>query len=601
MSNEVNMTRVCPSCKNICAPDAAFCASCGTKLSATNFCARCGARRTENAVFCHACGAKFEGGTAPNIPTVPVVKRSTVPQRACETSRSVQKSVSRAPIEWVRAFVLLLVALALTVFAFCPVAKIAYFNSYSEMDADIRISPIESVVYFFDSLKDEDEDDLEDSDLYEENDDILEDILEYVDDDDEVPEALVEDFVKTALRLGLQHEDTATSASLVLAAVLSLVYLLICLAFLVLAILNLVFFLIGKKTLLFRVAVLLLTLIPALIPALVFAMTASLSSLSVLGYRFGLAFGGVVGLILSMLAVVFVIVSSYIFNKRRVRLAALLLRVFCVLLIAAAMVSAFLPAIKLEIDVIPSGKDEERAVEMEYPLGMFAGFALGEDELEQYEDYKDFETADYIQVCRDAFSVYKISQIDNGEADALGQEVLVALAFGCGEDHVASWFAQYVTLAILVLLVLAFLLWFALYALCFDRAYVWATVPCRVLAPLFACVLLALCGLFVFLINENILQLDLKRDMICNISIAPILLAAFSLVACCLPFLAGKKSANTPWDEACVATSTAIIEEAPNAQKANDERPNEDTVPTEPSGPDVGQEETASDSNSEEA
>lgn len=586
MNQTTNTSKICPACQTSCPADATFCFACGTKLPTAAFCAKCGARRMGNAVFCHACGTKYDdisASPAPSAAPAPAAASKTIykaPQLAPKKAR--KHTVS----EWIRSFVLLFVALTLAVFAFCPIAKITYSASTADMLADIRISPVENIVYFFDALKSEDEDDLEDSDLYDEHDDILDDILEH--DDDDIPEDLIEDFIKTAIRLGLQHEDLHATTALTLSALLSLIYLLLCIALAVMAILNLVFFLVGKKggVSLFRASVLLLALIPALIPVLLFATTASVSSaVTVLGYGFGLSFGGVVGLIVSILAILFVIISSYIFNKRSVRLAALLLRVFCVLLIAAAMISVYLPVMELNLDVIPMNKTEEREAIMKFPLAVFSSFSLGEEEFEQYEDFKDFETADYIQVCRDAFSVYKIVQIESGEADALGQQILEALSFGCGEDEIAPWFTQYVTLATLTLVLLALLLWQALYALCFDRARAWITVPCRILAPLFAFALLALCGLFVFMINENIAQLDLKRDMICNISIAPILLAAFSLVACCLPFLAGKK-------EETEATSVAVIGNATGAE-TEFEAQNEGTPAQAESALPDGQEETS--------
>jgi uncharacterized OB-fold protein len=48
----------CPNCGAALAPNAKFCAECGTPIKATKFCSNCGAELDRNAKFCPECGTK---------------------------------------------------------------------------------------------------------------------------------------------------------------------------------------------------------------------------------------------------------------------------------------------------------------------------------------------------------------------------------------------------------------------------------------------------------------------------------------------------------------------------------------------------------------
>ena len=159
-----------------------FCTNCGTMLDNDDrFCAKCGKLQALDFAAAESVpGIDLTPTTDSNYitqKTSPAFNQGEIP--SANESAKAKKRISVPTL--IRNSVLLAVALILFAFSFAPIFK----EEIPRQDVALEISPIDQIVFLFDSMKMETLDDIEDSRLFDELEMLGEEIEDEYDNDRE--------------------------------------------------------------------------------------------------------------------------------------------------------------------------------------------------------------------------------------------------------------------------------------------------------------------------------------------------------------------------------------------------------------------------------
>lgn len=401
------------------------------RMTMSKFCIYCGEQLAVDANFCSSCGKKqviatdspsentesaYIATETIDAPTSEIFSHPTEPTSTpCDDApKKAKKKFSVTAI--IRNSILLAVAIILFAMSFAPIIKL----EDKEYSVEMSITAIDEIGFLFDSMKMLDEEDLKDSVLYEQIEDLRDKLLDEIEENGETTEKATRLISKITLllyRLGLQSEDYKTSLTEVLPAVVSLVYMLLTLAFLVFASLNFATSfncLANAKEKLYSYTIKFLAAIPGFV--LVLYSTIFLF----MGNKFAfMAWGATASLVISLLTIITITVLAFIFkwhkNKFNIPLRAIA-AVASILVICMTLTPFMISSIKGTFD----GRSSKSTAEIPVYSSFFDEFKFTEDDWEYIEELRDYKNAviiDEIDDMFEEFEDYSKSEINNGAAD----------------------------------------------------------------------------------------------------------------------------------------------------------------------------------------
>ena len=500
----------CPSCGGNLADGAKFCSSCGAKRedyvesSTTNhICKRCGTELELNQFFCPCCGKRRQNSTAP-------------------------RGENRSIVNWITHSVSLIVALFFIILAFSP--TIVYKDIEISDDVgkvDFSLSAIDNILLCFDAMRALDDDELYDSNLYEKFEELTE-------NSDDLSKKEARQILKLVCRLNLQREETTFLPQYAISATISLIYILFALIFLAVTTTDFVFFAIGQgKCQLSRAVLTMLAAIPAL--ALASSLTFSTSFNLNQAYKSSLS-GAVITLtVISLLALAFLTVKHYFFDKKRpaVSVKAIVKRSLALVASILMMLSVLLPLASYEVKATFEGSSKPTKLSRELDISFFENFALSESELEMYQDV----TISDIKKAAEYYEYFSKKEFKEGATYTNDTRILVSAFTSFGGDGVVGLISLVPLYIIIASIVGALLLWQNLSALISNASPHGAiTIPLKIVGAISAILALALVMVFVFVAGFNLN--DIKFENVkpaLSISIGAFFIPAFSIFAAAVP------------------------------------------------------------------
>ncbi len=411
-------------------------------------CPSCGMDNAADTKFCRGCGSKL-------VQDAPKPPKEKKPKKE-------NGFFARFPlIRLIRSAVMLILAIVIFATSFSSVLtydmeldkdeakwleEIYDINAKAGDKISVKISPLDTVILFTDSLASKDADELYED--WEEKMDALEEKYE-----DFEPKSLNDlakmskDEMKMELRMKLQSENEPINIGLGIAALVSLTYLAIGLVLLILAIINFIFFWVGKGSYL-NGCTKALTVMPVL--AFLAHYTAKSGMASVYhaaSEGLTVSMGSALGvLITALIGIVAFIVLRFIFAAKTIVLKKFIFNAISLVISFACLMMVFVGAlsvtIKAEFEGSSKATTATTTVSPDYFGSIEKPVDVDDDYDDVYDDYIDYTyMREYYKEIGHKFSNYKKSEIEEGKADSEIQEVItevvsyetdevVAYAFG---------------------------------------------------------------------------------------------------------------------------------------------------------------------------
>lgn len=525
-----------------------------TSENATIYCRNCGRQCLEGDHFCPHCGLPLD-------PTKCARVRVKKPRSAV---------VSRLlTVKFFRNAAILLLSLLVLLTAFLPFVKLDTGTELSEMfgepmKIEFRFSGIDFITLFFDSLHNDTAKQIEESRL---NDKLLDataemaqafESVEDVNDLTREQKHLVERVIHLGLRLTSRSEDAAFAPSLLLAAVTSFLYMTFAVGFVAVALLNLLWHLLGRRDLI-GVTLRCLVLVPGATLALHFAARIAVGNTF---FRVAPA-GTVIGTVIAaVLLIVATMVIGLVTGTVRFRAGAAV-RTFATCVCAFVMLSVLLPApvsVKLTGkfpsstgSVLPGESTGTAASTTTVKAGMdwsfFDAISMTDNDLKNFDEKT--------LAALNALAAFPRSDYSRGTMVATGAlhvATAYVLRMATGDGSGMGIFAFLPVLALLAAFTAAWMLGEGLLYFATGRCRRSVYVAAKVAACATAALLLVALIVTVLVFNVTVDQSNLKglaesevfgsvvgengrlyRMMRMQIGAAPIVLTVFSLVALALP------------------------------------------------------------------
>ena len=448
------------------------------------FCIYCGTELLPEALFCSHCGKRQE--MAASV-AEPVAEAQTVVEEATPAAITVE-AVTEQPVaapekkprkklpvvSFIRNALILMLAIVMTVAAFVPFSTIEVSSDDMdigmtgvEFDVELEFTAIDNVVLFFDSLKQISEEELVDTKLYEKIEEKAEEFAELVvdnkvndfDDLDGRAEEIFYDIIYLSVRLAMQSDMAKTPVAYSTQAILSLLYILVALAFLVFAILNFIctFGLMKRaQEPMYKWTLAMLSAIPALITSLAYALFASFTS------EVEMSDMTVTALILSLSVLVVVFVLRLVFGKKDGKLrpvARAIAMGLAITVICVALAPVAVSTVKTEFN--GSTKAKEADIWVDY--SSLTDFTIPDPTMEDIEEVRDEYTAAgktaYYEQLFSSFARLSKLKAEDTAGELLNSALLVSLVATKTNESVPATIALAPLFAILTVIGAAIVLW----------------------------------------------------------------------------------------------------------------------------------------------
>ena len=364
-----------------------FCIYCG-KMMATeaNFCPYCGKRQP----VCDTAAKEIETeaiSVADETPT-PVAEPIAA---APEVSPAPKKERKFSITTLVRNSVILIVAITMLVFAFLPIIK--FEAEYAGVDIELKISPVNQVVLLFDSFLTLDDEDIEETRLYERSEEIIETLYDEgitsIDDISEEDKKLLSELSLIVMRLMVQHEDFSAPVVYYVSSVFAIIYILNAVALLILALLNLFASLKligGAEDKMYKWTTRALTLTPVLLMTAFYCINISLGE----NLTPKMSGGAILTLILSSATILTAFVLRFVLNKSA-RTLRLIPRAIAITLSIVVICLAFAPALQTSIHTTFNGSEKAKTAEIAMGASFFTLYHVTDDVAEKLEDMIEYD------------------------------------------------------------------------------------------------------------------------------------------------------------------------------------------------------------------
>ncbi len=509
------------------------------------FCIFCGEKLPMQARFCRCCGR-----TQPDLSDKPqkealneeVQLTPDEPQPVLiynESAERTEKKSSTPAI--IRNAILLAVAVILFALSFAPFIKMEQNISQNveginvQLDMDVEFSPIDAITFFFDSLKSLDEEELMDSaiadELLELGADLEDEILVGINGNiDFTPEGkkIMKKVIMLTARQVYQSEDYTPGPTVILPMIASVLYILLTLALLVFAILNMTSML-GEMGYSYLLRLL------AGVPGLVLVRYVTYFMFS--GIRnTSMAWGSLLSLILSAAAVIFVIVMSFV-NKWHEKSFNIPLRAVASALSVLAICMTLSPIMTTTIEATFSGRDTESEAHIPIYSSLFSGFELTETEWDELDALKDKSVGHKKEYFRDVFDTFESftkPQINSGLADINNMMYLGGLLAVDTPDSLITVFSLVTVLYFLFAIFMSMLLQQNLRCLMSGEYSKVQSLIGKIAGVVLAALILAAVISFLALLSESLFTYAPKRYSL-FFSAGTVLLILFAVAACVLP------------------------------------------------------------------
>ena len=515
---------ICASCGSSVSADAKFCLSCGADLERArkeaekpkNLCSECGAELAQGQLFCHLCGKKRE--------------------QSCEAACEKPVSVKRTALGWIRRSLTLLMSILFIALAFLPI--VSYRTTIDDEKVGFSFSAIDSIVFCFDSMRELDEEDIVDSRLYER----VMDLTEMGDVEEETDK-----FVKLVVRLVLQSDNEPLRPQYIVSALVSLLYLLLAVAFFAVCLVDFIFFALGKgKDKLARTILIMLAAIP---PLSLFASLCHTASYGVIPSLGGvmpactMTMGGAIItlVVVSVAILIYLAVEKYFLseNKPGASAWAIVKRSLSAVACLLMMLSVVFPMVNYRVKTNFAESQKETRETRALGVSYFGYFLLDESEVEALEGWNEEENYAKLEEEASWYSTFSRSEFRNGEACYIDSDMLIMGFCGFGGAKGGVLISLVTVFAILASLLGAVLLWQNLAAIVSDSSPSAAlTIPTKILGVLFAAAVLAIVIVFVCVASFNLKPIATARIAV-GISAGAILMPVFAILASVVPM--GKK------------------------------------------------------------
>lgn len=584
----MNNQRYCPACGAPAAGTAVFCIMCGEKLEKDAFCASCGSELPDGARFCQTCGARADAFSE-NVP-----KTQAVPIK-----KNKQRKYSILTL--IRSCLLVLISLVMLTFCFFSVAS--YDISLMGIDTKLAMSPVRNITLFIDSFGDYNAENIKDCSAYKKIQDTADElsaeiwyldsslIMESIGTEDignSSLEAMMEEgysyadiimllnagnsgslnlslkserlmnkLVYQSVRLSAQSDAVTPTPLGALNALFSLVYIIVCVAFVVISVLNLILLLFGRsvsvcaKKMLDRTASMLLPVAP-LMTVLTYFTTVNFVNMegldSIATIKLGL--GTVAVLIAGVVGVIACVTLHIVEFSKSYSCRGIVTHSIALGTALLTLCLVFTPVMTTKVKTVFSGSSAPVTLKTDISSDYFDSLNFSD---ETYEKYKKQTVSEGKMELNELVSVYKEfskSQIKNELAKPVDYAIMTMCIAGLGGGTLffTGLFATIPVFLALAALMAALVAWQSACYLCTGRSMKSVTLPAKILLGLLGAASLALIIVFVCIVNYNLKEFSVL-NYITGISAGLVAFVAGAFVTAAMPMLGGGKKRVEPCRE----------------------------------------------------
>lgn len=414
----------------------------------SKFCTKCGKQLSDDSLFCSACGSKQdEVVTNPQEVELEIITPQTPqPKNVVQQSNSVQyettqtnfspqnnkssKLFSNSPYSTptiVKQFLLCLLSLVMLITVFLPVKTIS--AEYNDEEINVGITPIDSIVFLFDSFSSLSSNEIQDSNLYDSMLDDVEELQDILSDNDNElnaeSRALFSKAVKKFARLAMMSEDFQTTVILVVMGILSVVYIVFSVLFLLysvlklLGILNIIKNKVYPKT--YGFAGIMFAIFIGLQTAFSIDSASFINNSSLNNVEMITGFGTTLGIIAYSVIFTLLIAISCFWQKSLKGfnpVKDILVAVASILIIVLSLG----PVFNAEVKTIFSGNNDKKTAQVEIYNDVYTDMTTTDDlyDLQKtFEDSTKKEVTDYINNRMSSFKWYSARDVRNGKANEI--------------------------------------------------------------------------------------------------------------------------------------------------------------------------------------
>lgn len=500
--------RICKSCGKENDPCAKFCMECGTKL-VLDCCPGCYERVEENAKFCPQCGYNLQKSQEPKIlcEPKPIAKKRRL------TKESVKSSYAYVIA---KSSLFLLISALVLLFSFLPILTFEFDDEFGfDRDNAIKISftPIENTMFLFDSIIENDEEDMKYDSFYDKYEDALDEVQEITNSTglSAKDKKVIEKFAKLTVRLGLRSDTISLSPQFIVLALFSILYVTFAIAFFGMSLYQFVRTLMKKEPS-YRLLKIALCLSPFVV-----LFTYLISKGDYISTTMGC---GTPSLIITLVGIVIVALDGYILHGNKISLKKAIASGLCLCFLVASMFLAFGSAYGVEIT-------EERSAKTEFSTVYFQEFELNDKMLKELSQSTKDDIKDGVEDITNSFT---IKDIRDGDADMSISMVLSLAVYNWLEDSCVALSAIYYV-AMLAGLLFAIAGFMVTASICNDAKVgkaVWALV---IIAILLTVAYLVLDIVFIEMVDSIFYRYYLETIIDMKMVAGPIILTVCSVLS----------------------------------------------------------------------
>lgn len=512
-------------------------------------CSNCGKSVSDDALFCSQCGTRFEPmdgvvATEEQRERRPLLEEH-VPVEAVARAEAVDKPVAqsikkgrRIPVvSATRNLIILAVSIVMLVGAFLPFSAVKNDKLNSSLagevipanldDMHFTINTFKAITLLFDSTMDLDQRDIEDSSAYEQIMDMEEDLEDLEEDDFDhltpKEKRLLNKLYYLTLRLSIQLGYSKPTMSILFAAILGVLHIALCVALLGFALFNLLSSLglfAGKRAVIYKTTLALLTASPASILAAYYAFSAFDNG--------GLSGMALVCLIVSLLCIIAVMILRYAFSKKEAN-SIIVLRAITVALAIAVFCLAFAPVFITEYR---TESKSGRSVNAKHSYGgeYFNSFSLtesAEERLEELIDMTKSQKQSYLEGMLSAYEYMEKKEILGEQGRAYNASIVLTLAGMKFEPSMVSFLSVGFLPFMLTAIAALIMLWQNLYFFVSGNYTKSIVLASKIAIAIFALLALTMGIVLVSLLSPNVsaympsaYHLDIGAGVIALVAVA---------------------------------------------------------------------------------
>lgn len=398
------------------------------------FCENCGAEISATAKFCMRCGTKVVLAEREVPVSAKAEETMTVTETEAETSVPKEPEEKRerkpffAPGEWrkfARCGAGFLLSILILVFAFLPIVSYKVDEDLIE-DFSYSYSATDYIVFLYDSFLEYDEDELEESALYEKYEDLQEDLQDIIEEEDDLEDLdksqkkLLRRYYVYTTRLLLRSKGEV-SVSVAVAAAVSLAYLIFSVVFFAVASYNLVRCFLRKKEGYTKI-VKMISFTPFLAILVFFATKiAKIHAYSYVQPVESAMGSGAKGIIIvSCVGILLAIAERVISNWKKISVKRMTVNAISVVLATVTICLIFSPVLSASVRAVFDGKSTKRDVTVTLGAESLLAVEMPKESLnERLDDIgsSKSEKKDYLGSEMELFSYYTLREMRAGDAD----------------------------------------------------------------------------------------------------------------------------------------------------------------------------------------